>query len=330
MTRGLLAGETAWIISDGKAGHEAQGLGVVAALGMMPEIKRIPDGGLSRHLAPWGPVSRKTRFGTAGSDFCPPWPALAIAAGRLTVPYLRTLHRRAGLATFTVVMMNPRTSANVADLIALPEHDGRHGPNVIAPISTAHAFTRERLDALRAATPPEIAALPSPRVGVFIGGPNTHYAYSHGDVARLVDALLGVVERGASLMITPSRRTPPALFKAVLDATVMADRVVYAGDGDNPYPQFLAHADRFIITADSVNMTSEAAATGKPILVFEPSGAAAKFTRFHANLATWGATRPLNPSTLGEDWTYEPLDAARLIADEIERRILARRRYLSP
>ena len=37
-------------------------------------------------------------------------------------------------------------------------------------------------------------------------------------------------------------------------------------------PSFLAHADAFVVTADSVNMAGEAAATGKPIYIFEPSG----------------------------------------------------------
>jgi uncharacterized protein len=104
--------------------------------------------------------------------------------------------------------------------------------------------------------------------------------------------------------------------------------LIYDGHGDNPYPAFLAHADRFIVTADSVNMISEAAATGKPILIFRPEGNSKKFDRFHANMMLYGATKTLKHETLFEDYDYDPLDAARLIADEIEKRLGARRQYL--
>jgi len=93
------------------------------------------------------------------------------------------------------------------------------------------------------------------------------------------------------------------------------------GSGQNPYPDFLAHADLFLITADSVSMTCEAAATGRPIYVFSPSGGSAKFKRFHEALATYGATRPLPaPGAPIETWAYDPLHSAEVIAAEIAQR----------
>jgi hypothetical protein len=73
-------------------------------------------------------------------------------------------------------------------------------------------------------------------------------------------------------------------------------------------------------------MTGEACATGKPVLVFTPSGGSAKFRRFHAALEARGATRPL-PDRLEEipHWSYEPLHSVEDISREIERRWLARR-----
>ena len=43
----------------------------------------------------------------------------------------------------------------------------------------------------------------------------------------------------------------------------------------------LALADFVVATADSFNMIGEAAATGRPILVFEPSGGHPEARRFH-------------------------------------------------
>ena len=85
---------------------------------------------------------------------------------------------------------------------------------------------------------------------------------------------------------------------------------------------------RFIVTADSVNMAGEAAATGKPIHIFTPSGGSGKFARFHAGLAACGATRELSAEGLSETWTYVPLNSAPQIAAEILRRMQIRGRLL--
>lgn len=66
-----LAGQTAWIISDGKAGHEAQCFGVVEALGLKAEVKRVAPSGVFKWMAPWGPVAPRERFGQPGAQFAP-------------------------------------------------------------------------------------------------------------------------------------------------------------------------------------------------------------------------------------------------------------------
>jgi mitochondrial fission protein ELM1 len=327
---GSLAGRTAWVISDGKAGHEAQCLGVVEALGLTPEIKRVSPTGAYRWMAPWGPVAPRERFGRPGSSFEPPWPSLAFATGRTTIPYIRALRRRAGLATYTVVLMDPRTGAGSADLIWVPEHDRRRGSNVITTLAAPHRFSPSRLATLRNHIPPPIAALPSPRIACLIGGPNGDYRYTPGDEARLFQNLEVLAASGAGLMITPSRRTPARLRERISTMSRSTAALVWDGTGDNPYPDFLAHADHFFITADSVSMICEAAATGRPIHIFSPTGGSAKFDRFHAGLRTYGATRPLGPEVAAlETWRYEPIHAAETIANEITRR-WSRRAALLP
>ena len=85
-----------------------------------------------------------------------------------------------------------------------------------------------------------------------------------------------------------------------------------------------------VVTADSVNMTGECCATGRPVYVFTPSGGKAKFHRFHRQLEEWGATRPL-PEIVERlsGWTYAPIDSTAVIAREIETRWLRRSRWLA-
>jgi uncharacterized protein len=282
--------------------------------------------GLWKFAAPWGPVNPKERFGHPGSDFAAPWPAVAIATGRASIPYMRALRRRSGHRTYCVVLQDPKTGPNTADLIWVPEHDRRRGANVVTTPTAPHSFTPARFASLRAEMPADIAALPGPRVAVILGGKNAIYRFTDADDDRLQASLAAFGALGASFMITPSRRSHRRLIDAVDAATADRPRILWNGEGANPYPAFLAHADALIVTADSVNMTGEACATGRPVYVFTPSGGSAKFNRFHAGLRHHGATRPLPdaPDTL-EAWDYEPLDSGRTIAAEIERRWLQRR-----
>jgi uncharacterized protein len=324
-----LAGARAWIVSDGKAGHEALSKGVAGALGVTVDIKRVAPHGIWKAMAPWGPVSPREKFGEPGAPFAPPWPDIAIAAGRTTLPYLRALKRRAGLRTYTVVLMDPKTPPSSADLYWVPEHDRRRGPNVIATLTAPHPFSADRLAEIRAAPDPGIARLPSPRVAVLVGGPNDRYRYATGTMVRLTTAIRSLADLGASLMITVSRRTPAELVTALEAVANGANAILWNGEGPNPYAQFLAHADAFLVTADSINMAGEAAATGRPISIFEPEGGADKFTSFHDALRKAGITRPA-PERFSEvpGWSYQPVDAARVIADEIERRWQRRRSML--
>lgn len=326
-----VAGRCGWIISDGKTGNDVQTQGVFDALGLDYTVKHVAPTGLWQILSPWGPVNPSERFGTRQSQFRPPWPEFAIAIGRLTTPYIRKLKQLAGLDTYTIILQNPKVPAKTADLFWVPEHDTRRGHNVITTLTAPHSFTAERLRTLRATLAPDIAALPQPRVAVLLGGPNGDFAYTKASLARLSSALRSLAQLGAGLMITPSRRTPGDVIAFVREATVGLRRLFWDGAGANPYPGFLAHADAFVVPANSVNMTGEPCATGKPVYVFEPDGGSAKFTRFHEALRRHGATRTL-PASFDrlEQWTYAPLSSSDHIAGEIARRWAKRRQMLGP
>jgi mitochondrial fission protein ELM1 len=324
-----LKGRSAWLITDGKIGMDVQVRGVADAVGLNYAFKTVAPRQPFRSLSPWGPVDPRERFGQPGNAFAPPFPDFALATGRLSIPYLRALRRRAGFRTFCIILQDPKTGDASADLIWVPEHDKRRGPHVVTTLTAPHSFTAARLADLRRSVPAEIAALPRPRLAVVLGGPNAIYDYGTAALDQLERSLAELCRHVGSVMVTPSRRTPPEMLNATRRAIGDKPNLIWNGTGANPYPQILAHADLFVVTADSVNMTGEACATGKPVYVFEPGAGSAKFARFHASLRRHGATRPL-PETLSriEGWTYRPLDSAQDIASEIERRWLARKAAL--
>ena len=88
---------------------------------------------------------------------------------------------------------------------------------------------------------------------------------SPGSCARLAEAGAGADDHAL-----PPHAAGPAPRRS---PTSPARRgFLWDGTGENPYVPMLALADAVVVTADSVNMVGEAAATGAPILVFEPSG----------------------------------------------------------
>ena len=187
-----LKGRTGWIITDGKAGMVVQARGVADALGLVYEFKTVEPTGLGWLLAPWGPVSPYEIFGQPGSEFSPPWPSVAIATGRASIPYIRALRRFARKETYTVVLQDPKTDADTADLIWVPQHDRRRGANVLTTMTSPHSFSSSRIAELRASIPDDIAALPRPRVAVILGGKNAVYKFREEDDARLEASLASI------------------------------------------------------------------------------------------------------------------------------------------
>ena len=312
-----IAGRRAWILSDGVAGHQAITGGIADCLQLDSEVKSVHPRNIWRHLAPNGPADPRVLCDLMAS----PLPEIALGAGRQTVPFIRAL-RKAGV--FTVIFQAPRTWRNSSDLIWAPAHDALKGENVITTLTPPHRFTPERIEETRSAISARILDMPRPCVTLLIGGPGAGYRYDRKTIARFARGLEEISKWAGGFLVSSSRRTPPDLFEAVSKATGRRPGILWGGQGENPYPQFLAAADVFIVTADSVNMTGEACATGRPIFVFHPHGGRAKFRVFHKSLEDYGATRPFDAALGGfEPWRYEPLVATDAVAGDIARRWLA-------
>ncbi|MBV8850645.1 MAG: mitochondrial fission ELM1 family protein [Methylobacteriaceae bacterium] len=312
---------TAWVLSDGKIGDEAQCFGIAEALGLSPERRLIAPRAPWRWLAPHSRISRRDAPDRAQSPIAPPFPDILFAAGRQTVPYLRRVREDSRGKTFTVFVKDPYTGPATADVIWVPAHDSLCGANVIVTTTPANRVGRA-LDELRRASPdPRIAALPHPRIALILGGNSVNHRFAPRDCARLIEIACELVRDGRGVMISPSRRSPPALLAQLIALFAEEPRVfVWDGRGDNPYAQMLAHADQIIVTGDSVNMVGEAVATGAPVHVYEPSGGHRKITAYVDRLTELGAVRRWNGRL--DSWRYAPIDATPIIAREVAARYL--------
>jgi mitochondrial fission protein ELM1 len=314
-----------WMLTDGKIGDDQNCFGVAAALGVRPDVRRIAPRPPFSWLMPYGPVDPREAPGRAGGPLAGPLPDLLLASGRRSVPYVRAIKPASGGRTFTVILKDPRTRASVADVIWVPEYDRLRGPNVIVTLTSPHPVSPDALAAARKNPDRRLAPLRTPRVAVVIGGNSRHHHYTAADMRRLADQLGQLGRSGASLMITASRRTPPELTED-LRRLGREHGFFWDGEGQNPYIPLLALADAIVVTGDSANMVSEAAATGTPLLLFEPSGGRTKLSALIDGLKAHGAVKPFVGRL--EAWPYEPLDSTPVIAKAIADGLARHRRAL--
>ncbi len=301
--------------------------GLVAALSVTAEEKKIALAAPWRWLPPALTPSRLCVLSAAGDALSPPWPDLLIGTGRKSVAPALAVKRASGGRTFCVQVQNPGAALDKFDLVIAPDHDQLSGPNVLNTLGSLHGVTADVLDDARALFADAVAALPRPLIAVLLGGHNAVYRMDDNVAARLAGDLAALAGApGYGLAITASPRTPreavALINKRLANELASSKAVFWDGNGANPYLGYLAHADAIIVTGDSVNMVSEAAATGKPVHVIDLPGGSDKFRRFHSAMAEAGITRPF--SGVIEHWSYSAPDDTGRVAAEIHRRMSTR------
>lgn len=255
-----------------------------------------------------------------GASLDEPAPDLVIGAGRRSAPIVAALRRRgapgdgdaarAGRSTTAVQLLNPQMRLAAFDLVIAPRHDRLVGSNVHQTVGSLHRLTPARLETQDR----RLDRLPRPLVSVLLGGPSRSARFEASDLDHLLSGLRATAERGAGLAITASRRTPDAWVDR-LRAALRADQAwIWGGatpEGDNPFFAMLGAAQAIVVTADSVNMASEACSTGKPVFVAPLSKLAPKLVRFHEALRDGGHVRSIDDLAregLASDWSPTRLD----------------------
>ena len=310
--------KTCWVLTDGKAGNVAQALGLAEATGLTLEEKSLRLSAPLKWLPPvlWPPGP----FGldSDSAPLAPPWPDLAISCGRQAIGPMMELKRRSP-GTFCVHVHHPRVPLSRFDLIAAPAHDRLEGKNVIVTDGSLGRVNRARLDAAAEAAAGRFDPLPRPLVAVSIGGSNSVYRLDEKRMSEVAEALAKMARNtGAALLVTASRRTGIENERILRGTLEGIPGEIWDGSGDNPYFAYLGAADHVLVTSDSVNMVSEACATGKPVQVIHlPTRRAGKFDLFHRLMESRGHTRPFRGRL--EDWDSHPLDETARVAGEIRR-----------
>ena len=279
-----------WIVTDGAAGNVRQALALAQAMHVDFVDVEVSLHGPWRSLAP-----RLTQGLRVGVDRdtrarLKSMPSMAIGCGRQAATVTRALRKLSKGKTFTVQILDPRIDPTAFDVVVAPRHDGLDAANVIQTLGALNPVDDEWLQTGRSDFP-FLQQLPQPRTALLIGGPRRGIEMSDAWFEKFLRRAASKIasDRG-SLMIACSRRTPDAWRTGF--GGLLPHGCVHAWtgtqDGTNPYQGYLGSADRIVVTPDSVNMISEACATGKPVLTWLPPGTRGKIADFHAELTQQG------------------------------------------
>ncbi len=308
-----------WAVSDGRAGIEAQALGLAEAVSRLRPahilVKRIGwKAGLGR--LPWRLIPPAAR---TGDPIEPPYPDIWIAAGRATVPLSTRMLTLAAGKTFVVQTQHPRAPLDRFDLVIPPEHDGLAGPNVFPIVGAPNRIDPERLALEKARFQERFAHLPRPVVAVIVGGKSRAHHLPQRHAITMAHQIARAVENaGGSVLVSFTRRTPGPAREAITAELGALPGMIWDGVGDNPYVAFLATADAILVTEDSTNLATDAAATGKPLFVLAMAGHSAKLARFHQGLRERGVSQPFAGDLTAQP--YLPLAETDRAARELLRR----------
>ena len=320
-----------WVLTDDRPGNRTQSIGVAQKLPFIFEEKHLQFsalGGLPNSLlgASTARLDKASR-----AVLSPPWPDIAIAAGRRLAPALRYLKQQHP-SCFTTYLMNPQMSVEHFDLVAIPEHDSPPpAVNVVPTIGPVHGLKDEILNYAAGEWRNKLAHLASPRIAVLVGGNSKSAEFVDQDFHQIGELSSNLARRmgedeqhPASLLVTTSPRTDARAQDFLrLSLAVDHELFIWQRDAENPYHAFLALAKAIIVTGDSMSMCAEACSLGKPVFIYTPRGGklAPKLQSFHQSLFERKLAQPLTAGVMPLASPGPTLNEAGRIAGEIMRRM---------
>lgn len=256
-----------WVLLGGHAGDNAQLIAMADALAWPYECKRVTERPRPYLLdALLGPrLPRRPIPGLSA-----PWPDMVLSSGRRCAQVAQWIKHRSSGTTKLVHVGRAQAPLWRFDLVlSTPQYGLALEENVVglpAPYMNPRSLDQAQLELWRQ----RFASLPRPWIAVLVGASASPYCLDFDTQVRLGrEANATVKALGGSILLSSSPRSSASTTEALMSAIDIPCLSYRFGDTqDNPYPAFLALADGFIVTGDSLSMLTEACMTGRPVAVF--------------------------------------------------------------
>ena len=177
----------------------------------------------------------------------------------------------------SVVVMDPvLPPASAFDLAIIAQHDRPRGKNIFVTQGTLHRIEPENLEEAGRRLEKKLGASNRIKLGCLIGGDTDGYMLSPSLMEKVIDQMnRAAAFIGGELLVTTSRRTPPAVEQLLRQRWGHDPRcrLLVIANESNPegiLQEILGLSSCVVVTGESMSMVSEAAASGRYVFVFLP------------------------------------------------------------
>lgn len=251
-----------WVLSDCRPGHEIQSQTMAShvATSIITHrfILRQPWATMAPRILPG--FHSGLRWSSDQPNFSQA-PAVIITTGRKAAAvgkYVCQRYRQQQRVVKHIQILDPKDQASNYTWLLLPEHDGRSGDNIVTFTGSIHPYDSAWFARHQSASNPS-----NWPVAVLVGKPPARY-FKHqlsADLQRIRQA-----HNHQPLLLCGSPRLPRPEQQKITRWAKPEDHVWFTSDdGDNPYQSILLTAQHIYVTADSINMMNECAASGAQV-----------------------------------------------------------------
>lgn len=238
---------------------------------------------------------------------------IVISCGRRSASFSIAL-KKLNPELFTIHIQNPQIPLHYFDLVVPMDHDGCKKSSNTFPVATAlHHLTQKNLHK-------EINKFDykysGKKIVIILGGNTKDFTFTENNLNEILNIYGMLKKDGYGVLLTTARRTPDSILQKLKQIELKENDWFYFGEGDNPYKYFLAVADGFIMTSDSVSMVSETLITGKPVYLTDLEGHNKRIELFKNNLINKGYVKTWQGQF--NEYGYEPVDAKIQVAEKVK------------
>lgn len=242
-----------WVLSDGRRGHEIQSTtlatGLAEQTNILPFYIKQPWDSFTPRLMP---LFKRGICWHRGTPNFKQNPDLIITTGRKAAAAGKYVIAKLSRTVPHIQILHPGDRPSQYDLLLLPAHDQKTGPNIITFNGSIHPYHPTWFN-------PVNSYHETPCPVIMLGNPKA--AYFESQWPAELDQIKSSYP-GAPLFVCGSPRTQSKIKHRVRGSLSAADNCWFgADDGDNPYVAWMRAASHLFVTTDSINMMNECAAS---------------------------------------------------------------------
>ena len=239
---------------------------------------------------------------------------LIISCGRISAPY-SLIYKKLNKKCKIFHILDPYCLRNRFDKILIPSHDFSKFSNYKNVLEFLGTFVCKRK--LVKEDLKNYKELESSKniIACLIGGDGRSSKLEVSEINSLVDQI-NLISARYTVVYCFSRRTSE-ITKRIIKKRKKFKHFCYNYEDKDPYWYLINKSSHFIVTEDSVSMTSDAVFTGKPVYMVKIKNKKNKIKGFVQNLEKRGVVRYFDGEILS--WKYERINESERIANVIKK-----------